>query len=347
MRLLKARWGRYAVIGAVIRAERGVRLNAPLAGRVSAAISAEPALGAHAVPSRAQQARLRWWQPLAGRRRGRGRCRAVDPVAARPGAAHRDTARRATPAAPPRAPPPGAVALTAPSTPAPASYVTPPAPLGAPDAGAEHAAGQLRRRPQRVFLAGDAAQSALRRSSRASRPPAPQAESPPRTMSDEQCARSERVAGAGARLVVAAGSVLARGAGTLARAHEPGAHHAQLRRHVLALARRPGGDAAHHPPRAGRRRVRAAGVARWLGARVHPHRRRAWPAICRTSARCWSSSGPQQESCSVGFPAVNDADRELLRHPGSGAHAPEPPRHARDHGHAQGRVPLRLSAVDR
>ncbi|HEY4447876.1 MAG TPA: sigma-E factor negative regulatory protein, partial [Steroidobacteraceae bacterium] len=35
---LKARWGRYAVIGAVIRAERGVRLNAPLAGRVNAVL---------------------------------------------------------------------------------------------------------------------------------------------------------------------------------------------------------------------------------------------------------------------------------------------------------------------
>src|SRR6267143_1977387 len=41
---LKARWGRYAVIGAAIRSERGVRLNAPLAGRVSAVLLAEPAL---------------------------------------------------------------------------------------------------------------------------------------------------------------------------------------------------------------------------------------------------------------------------------------------------------------
>jgi sigma-E factor negative regulatory protein RseA len=63
---LKARWGRYAVIGAVLRAERGVRLNAPLAGRVNAAISAEPALGAAAVAARAPAAGLRWWQPLAG-----------------------------------------------------------------------------------------------------------------------------------------------------------------------------------------------------------------------------------------------------------------------------------------
>ena len=52
---LKARWGRYAVISAVVRAERGVRLNAPLAGRVNAAISAEPALG----PSRRARAAAR------------------------------------------------------------------------------------------------------------------------------------------------------------------------------------------------------------------------------------------------------------------------------------------------
>jgi sigma-E factor negative regulatory protein RseA len=63
---LKARWGRYAVIGAVLRAERGVRLNAPLAGRVNAAISAEPALGASALTARTPATGLRWWQPLAG-----------------------------------------------------------------------------------------------------------------------------------------------------------------------------------------------------------------------------------------------------------------------------------------
>lgn len=62
---LKARWGRYAVMGAVIRAERGVRLNAPLAHRVSAVLLAEPELGASAaVPAR--RAGVRWWQPLAG-----------------------------------------------------------------------------------------------------------------------------------------------------------------------------------------------------------------------------------------------------------------------------------------
>ena len=62
---LKARWGRYAVMGAVIRTERGVRLNAPLAHRVSAVLLAEPELGASAaVPAR--RAGVRWWQPLAG-----------------------------------------------------------------------------------------------------------------------------------------------------------------------------------------------------------------------------------------------------------------------------------------
>ncbi len=62
---LKARWGRYAVMSAVLRAERGVRLNAPLAGRVNAAISTEPALGHYPVaPPR--PAALRWWQPVVG-----------------------------------------------------------------------------------------------------------------------------------------------------------------------------------------------------------------------------------------------------------------------------------------
>lgn len=64
---LKARWRRYAIIGAAIRAERGVRLDTNLAARVSAAISAEPAL---AVPDVAQPRKprtgLQWWQPVAG-----------------------------------------------------------------------------------------------------------------------------------------------------------------------------------------------------------------------------------------------------------------------------------------
>jgi negative regulator of sigma E activity len=59
----KARWGRYAVIGAAIRSERGVRLNAPLAGRVSAVILAEPALAA---VQGARRTAVRWWQPAAG-----------------------------------------------------------------------------------------------------------------------------------------------------------------------------------------------------------------------------------------------------------------------------------------
>jgi sigma-E factor negative regulatory protein RseA len=63
---LKARWGRYAVIGATIRAERGVRLNAGLAGRVSAAISSEAALTAESTPQPKKSWNSRWWQPLAG-----------------------------------------------------------------------------------------------------------------------------------------------------------------------------------------------------------------------------------------------------------------------------------------
>jgi negative regulator of sigma E activity len=71
---LKARWRRYAVVGAAIRAERqgagtlSVRLETNLAARVSATISAEPALVADAVAQGGVRkvAGMRWWQPVAG-----------------------------------------------------------------------------------------------------------------------------------------------------------------------------------------------------------------------------------------------------------------------------------------
>ncbi len=64
---LKARWRRYAVMGAAIRSERGVRLEANLAARVGATISTEPALsGVSVAGARGARSRLRWWQPLAG-----------------------------------------------------------------------------------------------------------------------------------------------------------------------------------------------------------------------------------------------------------------------------------------
>jgi sigma-E factor negative regulatory protein RseA len=70
---LKARWRRYAVVGAAIRAERQgngmpVRLETNLAARVSMAISAEPALAAEAVAQSGvrKAAGMRWWQPVAG-----------------------------------------------------------------------------------------------------------------------------------------------------------------------------------------------------------------------------------------------------------------------------------------
>ena len=71
--VLKARWRRYAVVGAAIRAERsggamGVRLETNLATRVSAVISAEPALVGEPVPSGGARkvSGMRWWQPIAG-----------------------------------------------------------------------------------------------------------------------------------------------------------------------------------------------------------------------------------------------------------------------------------------
>ena len=62
---LRGRWGRYAAIGATIRAEGGARLNAELARRVSVAISAEPPVVAEPVrPSRPGISRL--WAPVGG-----------------------------------------------------------------------------------------------------------------------------------------------------------------------------------------------------------------------------------------------------------------------------------------
>ena len=60
---LRARWERYAVIAAAIRGERGVRLNARVARRVSLIVAAEPALAAAAASGRGPR---RWVRPLAG-----------------------------------------------------------------------------------------------------------------------------------------------------------------------------------------------------------------------------------------------------------------------------------------
>jgi sigma-E factor negative regulatory protein RseA len=69
---LKARWRRYAVMGAALRAERageqGIRLETNIAARVSSAISAEPALTGEVVAKGESEksAGWRWWQPIAG-----------------------------------------------------------------------------------------------------------------------------------------------------------------------------------------------------------------------------------------------------------------------------------------
>ncbi len=67
--MLKARWGRYAAIGAAIRMEHGVSLDGRLASRVSTAVAVEPSLLAgsaeRVVGSLASPLR-RWWQPVAG-----------------------------------------------------------------------------------------------------------------------------------------------------------------------------------------------------------------------------------------------------------------------------------------
>ena len=60
---LKARWERYAVIAAAIRSERGVRLNARVARRVSVIVGSEPEFAGLAAPRRAAR---RWLRPAAG-----------------------------------------------------------------------------------------------------------------------------------------------------------------------------------------------------------------------------------------------------------------------------------------
>ena len=63
---LKARWGRYAVMGAAIRAEKGVRLNADLARHVSSAIAKEPSLLVTGAPQRPARVASAWVRPVAG-----------------------------------------------------------------------------------------------------------------------------------------------------------------------------------------------------------------------------------------------------------------------------------------
>jgi sigma-E factor negative regulatory protein RseA len=68
---LKARWRRYAVIGASVRAGRadgqpGVRLETNLASRVAAVISVEPALTGVVAGETRKAAGMRWWHPVVG-----------------------------------------------------------------------------------------------------------------------------------------------------------------------------------------------------------------------------------------------------------------------------------------
>jgi len=129
---LKARWGRYAMIAAAIRAERGVRLHAQVARRVSAIVVAEPALAA-ADPARGRQ--LRWWRPAAGAAVAAGVAavsilwlRAQAPVS--PASAPQPLSAAVTAAAGSSAEAPSAAAIPERATAGPVSYVVPPAPRG-------------------------------------------------------------------------------------------------------------------------------------------------------------------------------------------------------------------------
>jgi sigma-E factor negative regulatory protein RseA len=64
---LKERWGRYALIGAAVRAEVGVKLDTGIAQRVSVALTSEPALDTkETAATRAAGGRFTRWQQAVG-----------------------------------------------------------------------------------------------------------------------------------------------------------------------------------------------------------------------------------------------------------------------------------------
>ena len=123
------------------------------------------------------------------------------------------------------------------------------------------------------------------------------------------------------------------------------ADHAQLRWRVLALAKRPRGDPAHRPSGPGRRGDRAAGVPGWIRSRVRAQRRRTDLLPARSAHRAGGEA-----------PAEQSAARRSCRNsmpPWRGFYQPDSlgttlngPEGAGDHRHAEGRLPLRLPAVD-
>jgi hypothetical protein len=127
---LRTRWERYAVIAAAIRAERGVRLNARVARRVSALVVSEPVLGQG---SAARRAPRRWVRPAAGVAVAAG-VAAVSILWLRvhtvPGTMVAPTELAAVPASRVSAPAVVASAATR-RPPGPDSYVVPPAAHGA------------------------------------------------------------------------------------------------------------------------------------------------------------------------------------------------------------------------
>jgi sigma-E factor negative regulatory protein RseA len=125
---VRARWGRYAMIATAIRAERGVRLHAQVAERVSTLVLSEPALGAAVV---ARAAAPRWWRPLAGVALAASVAavsilwlRGQTPL---PGSAVQPPLTAAADTRPAASAAPLAAALPAPAPAGPDSYVVPPA----------------------------------------------------------------------------------------------------------------------------------------------------------------------------------------------------------------------------
>ena len=106
-------------------------------------------------------------------------------------------------------------------------------------------------------------------------------------------------------------------------------------------------NAAHRAPRQGRRGRRAHRVDGRLGPRVHPPRRRAAAPTCPTSSWCWSRAPPTRACCWPNCARLDTAASGQYRLSELAPHPRQRPRRARDRRRAAGRLPLRLSDLDR
>ena len=370
---LKARWGRYAVMGAVIRAERGVRLNAPLAGRVSAVLLAEPALGAQSArrraaaraacaggsrspPAAARGRRRRRLHPVAARRSRRWPSAALERAARHP---RRGSAPVMPASARERGGRPTATscrgrqavpAVVVPSTEL-ANYVVAHSMFSSPVARRNLLSAFMTSEPAAAGAEEppDDAKSAARNSGAAARPDARLGLRGGRWPRTPRRRLGRRPPDTGPRARTSPARLLRR------NIRPDAAQWLERMNHALTTRNYDGTFSHWHGGHVEMlriiHRVQDGSVSERLVSLDGSGRE-----FIRTGANlaCYLpdrrtvlvEQRPPQESL-VGFPAVNDQTASFYDIREVGPHAPQPPRHPRDHRVAEGRVPLRLPAVDR